>query len=55
MKERVDALNKVEELEHVNMQLQNECDTIGKLPIHYLYTFPKAFGIPLKTGSSRNM
>lgn len=29
MKERVEALNKVEELEHVNLQLQNECDTIG--------------------------
>ena len=29
MKERVDALNKVEDLEHINLQLQNECDTIG--------------------------
>jgi len=29
MNEKVEALNKVEELEHINLQLQSECDTIG--------------------------
>nr|CAB3250168.1 golgin subfamily A member 2-like [Phallusia mammillata] len=30
MTEKVDALNKIEDLEHINLQLQNECDTIGE-------------------------
>ena len=29
-RERGDALVRIEDLEHVNIQLQNECDTIGK-------------------------
>ncbi|CAK8674520.1 unnamed protein product [Clavelina lepadiformis] len=30
MREKVDAMSKVEELEHINLQLQTECDTIGE-------------------------
>ena len=39
MKERVEAMSKVEELEHINLQLQNECDTIGNIKITELYYF----------------
>jgi len=30
MRERCDAVTRVEDLEHINLQLQNECDTIGE-------------------------